>query len=186
MLILPWAILFAFNETQHVTKQNKIAQGDINIFSHFNIRNYLPFSRFFRLNRKWLLQSKKYCQIRVQHVRISRKRHLTCLYRTILIMAAIFGRKTRKIVRAVLRKTESYRPILLIFNSKHGVAHGYIWSKFEQNRTKITAVRVPHTKIQNGRRWRHQIEISKIWEKWHRPMSWRLFVWNFIKIGPAV
>ena len=26
---------------------NKIAQGDINIFSHFNIRNYLPFSRFF-------------------------------------------------------------------------------------------------------------------------------------------
>ena len=31
---------------------NKIAQGDINIFSHFNIRNYLPFSRFFQLNRK--------------------------------------------------------------------------------------------------------------------------------------
>ena len=169
-----------------MTECNKFAQGDINIFCHFNIRNYLPFSRFFRLNRKWLFKSKKYYQIRVQHVWISRKRHLTCLYRTILILAAIFGRKTQKIVRAVLRKTESYRPILLIFNSKHGVAHGYIWSKFEQNRTKITAVRVPHTKIQNGRRWRHQIEISKIWEKCHRPMSWRLFVWNFIKIGPAV
>ena len=104
-----------------------------------------------RLNRKWLFQSKKYYQIRVQHVRISRKRHLTCLYRTILIMAAIFGRKMRKIVRAVLRKTESYRPILLIFNSKHGIAHGYIWSKFEQNLTKITAVRVPHRKNLNGR-----------------------------------
>ena len=77
-------------------KKNKIAQGDINIFSHFNIRNYLPFSRFFRLNRKWLLQSKKYYQIRYQHVRISRKRHLTCLYRTILILAAFFGRKSQK------------------------------------------------------------------------------------------
>ena len=31
-------------------------------------------------------------------------------------------------------------------------AYDYIISKFEQNRTKITAVRVPHTKIQNGRR----------------------------------
>ena len=51
------------------------------------------FSRFFRLNRKWLLKSKKYDQIRVQHVRISRKRHLTCLYRTILVLAAILGEK---------------------------------------------------------------------------------------------
>ena len=59
---------------------------------------------------------------------------------------ANFGRKTQKIVRAVLNKTGSYRPILLIFNTKHGMALGYFVSKFEENRTKITAVRVPHTK----------------------------------------
>ena len=55
---------------------------------------------------------------------------------------ANFGRKTRKIVRAVLNKTGSYQPILLIFKIKYGVATGYIVCKFEQNRTKITAVRV--------------------------------------------
>ena len=26
--------------------KNKIAQGDINIFSHFNIHGYVPFSKF--------------------------------------------------------------------------------------------------------------------------------------------
>ena len=57
-----------------------------------------------------------------------------------------FWQKTRKIVRAVLNKTGSYQPILLIFNSKHGVPLGYIVSKFEENRTKITTVRVPHRK----------------------------------------
>ena len=59
---------------------------------------------------------------------------------------ANFGRKTQKIVRAVLNKTGSYRPILLIFNSKHGTPLGYIVSKFEQNRTKIATVRVPPEK----------------------------------------
>ena len=33
-------------------KENKIAQGDINIFSHINIRGYVPFSKFCRLYRK--------------------------------------------------------------------------------------------------------------------------------------
>ena len=49
-------------------------------------------------------------------------------------------------IRAVLNKTGNYQPILLIFNTKHGMALGYFVSKFEENRTKITAVRVPHTK----------------------------------------
>ena len=75
---------------------NKIAQGDINIFSHFNIRGYVPFSRFCHLNQKWLLKSEKYYQIRIQQVRISRKRHLTCLYRAILILAPILDEKRKK------------------------------------------------------------------------------------------
>ena len=32
--------------------KNKIAQGEINVFSHFNIRGYVPFSRFCHLYRK--------------------------------------------------------------------------------------------------------------------------------------
>ena len=97
-----------------------------------------------------------------------------------------FRRTLRKIVYAVLNKTGSYWPILLIFNSKHGTPLGYIVSKFEQNRTKIATVRVPPEKNAKWPPWRHQIEISKIWEKRHWPMSLRLFVWSFIKIGPAV
>ena len=61
-------------------------------------------------------------------------------------IGANFGRKTRKIVRAVLIKTGSYKPISLIFNIKHGIPLGYIEFKFEENQTKITAVRVPQTK----------------------------------------
>ena len=59
---------------------------------------------------------------------------------------ANFGRKKQKFVRAVFNKTGSYRPILLIFNSKHGIPLGYIVSNFEENPTKITTVRVPQTK----------------------------------------
>ena len=59
---------------------------------------------------------------------------------------ANFRRKTQKIVRAVLNKTGSYRPILLIFDSKHGTLLGYIVSKFEQNWKKIATVRVPPEK----------------------------------------
>ena len=61
-------------------------------------------------------------------------------------IGANFGRKTRKIVGAVLNKAGSYKLILLNFNTKHGIALDYIVSKFEGNQTKITAVRVPHTK----------------------------------------
>ena len=89
-----------------IIKTNKIAQGEINIFSHFNIRGYVPFSRFFRLNRKWLHQSAKYYQIRAQQVRISRKRHLTCLCRTLLILAAIFGEKRAQTYARFLIKPE--------------------------------------------------------------------------------
>ena len=60
-----------------------------------------------------------------------------------MTLAPIFGEKRQEIVRAVLNKTRSYRPILLIFKSKHGVPLGYIVSKVEENRTKITTVRVP-------------------------------------------
>ena len=82
--------------------------------------------------------------------------------------------------------TGSYWPILLIFNSKHWKTTKFLVYKFEENRTKITAMRVPHRKNAKWPPWRHQIEISKIWEKCHRPMSSRLFVWNFIEFGPAV
>ena len=62
------------------------------------------------------------------------------------------GEKREKIVRAVIRKAGSYRTIFLMFNSKYGVAYGYIISKFTQNQTKITVVKVPHRKIKNYRR----------------------------------
>ena len=130
------------------------------------------FSRFFRFYRKWLHQSAKYYQIRARQVRISRKRHLTCLYRTILVLAAILA----KTVRAVLNKTGSYWLILLIFNSKHRVPLGYIVFKFEANQSKITTVRVPHRKSAKWPPWRHQIEIFKIRKQLHWPISSRLFV----------
>ena len=76
-----------------------------------------------------------------------------------------------KIVHPVVNKTESYQLILLIFNTKHGVAYDYDVSKFEQNRTKFTVVIRPHKKIQYDRRWRKQIEIFKTEEKRHRNTS---------------
>ena len=80
-----------------------------------------------------------------------------------------FGRKTRKmrkIVRAVLNKTGSYWPILLIFHSKPGLKKFYILSKTEQNRTQITAMRVMHTKKAKLPPWRHQIEIYPKSDEW--------------------
>ena len=68
----------------------------------------------------------------------------------------------------------------------HGLNFSLICFKFEQNRTKIATVRVPPEKNAKWPPWRHQIELSKIWEKWHWPLSSTLFVWNFIKIVPAV
>ena len=167
---------------------NNIAQGEINIFSHFNIRGYIPFSSFSRINRKWLLKSKKYYRIRVQQVNISRTKttpHLPISDNFGFI--GNFGRKTQKIVRAVLNKTGSYPPILLIFNSKHGVVLGYTVYQFEANRSKITTVRVPHTKTykmaaMTSSNW----DIPNLREKKHWPMSSTPFVWSFIKIGRAV
>ena len=129
----------------------------------------------------------QYDQIRVQQVRISRKRHLTCLSQTILNLAPILERKkTQKIVRTVLDKTKSYKPILLRFNCNHKVEEFYNVFKFEVNRTKTTAVRVQHTKMQNSRRLLHKIEIAKIWETSHWPISSRLTLWNFIEFGSAI
>ena len=85
---------------------NNIAQGEINIFSHFNIRGYIPFSSFSRINRKWLLKSKKYYRIRVQQVKISRKRRLICLYQTILVLSGILGEKREKSYARFLIKPE--------------------------------------------------------------------------------
>ena len=84
--------------------------------------------------------------------------------------------KKKKIVRAVLNKTGSYRPIFLIFITKQRVANSYIISKFEQNQTNITVMSVPHRKIQNDHRWHHLIEISKIWETHTCPCP-GLIVW---------
>ena len=56
------------------------------------------------------------------------------------------GEKHKKIVCAVLNKTESYRPILLIFKSKHEVVLGYIVSQFEVNCRKIATMRAPPKK----------------------------------------
>ena len=128
-------------------KQNKIAQGEINIFSHSYI--YARLRPFFEncptkpevtsYIEKILSDLSSACSNQSKttpHLPISDN----------FGFGGNFGQKTRKIVRAVLNKTMSYRPILLIFNSKHGVPLGYIVSKFEENRTKITPVRVPHRK----------------------------------------
>ena len=38
-----WALGLVRDIMPECVKKNKIAQGDINIFSHFNIRAYVPF-----------------------------------------------------------------------------------------------------------------------------------------------
>ena len=49
-------------------------------------------------------------------------------------------------VNAVLHITGSNQPILLILNSKHRTTLEHIVFKFEENRTKIATLRVPHRK----------------------------------------
>ena len=63
-----------------------------------------------------------------------------------LVLTAILGETCEKSYARFLIKPLSFRPILLIFNSKHKVPLGYIVSKFKVHRTKITTVRVSHTK----------------------------------------
>ena len=150
-------------------KLNKIAQGDINIFSHFNIRGYVPFSRFFGINRKWHLKSKKYYQIRVQHVRISRKRHLTCLYRTILVLAAILGEKREKSYARFLIKPEVTDRFCWFSIANTGWPKATLCPNLKQIGAKLRPWECRIRKHTKWPPWRHQIEIFKIWEKrqWH-------------------
>ena len=63
-----------------------------------------------------------------------------------IYMLTIMDEKREKsCVLVVVNKTGNHRPILLIFNTKHGVKVGLFCIVFK-NRTKITAVIVPHTK----------------------------------------
>ena len=55
------------------------------------------------------------------------------------------AKNAKKKMYTVLNKTISDQPIFLIFNTQIGVALGFFF-KFEENRTKITAMSVPHTK----------------------------------------
>ena len=97
---------------------------------------------FFHFLLKLLIKSTKYYQIRDQRVWISGNRHLTCPISKILFLAAILI----FFENAVLYISGSYRPILLIFNSKHWKTTLYLVLNFEENRSKIATVRVPEWK----------------------------------------
>ena len=84
-------------------------------------------------------------KIRIQQVRISWKRHLSCLCRTILILAPIFGENREKSYPRFSIKPEVTDRFWWFFNRKHGVKEFYIVFKFEVNLTKITNLRVPQT-----------------------------------------
>ena len=82
--------------------------------------------------------------------------------------------------------TGSYQPILLIFNSKHRKTTNFLVYNFEENRSKIATVRVPHLKtykmaamtssdqhFQNLRKVSSQFSLKIMWSKFHqnRPNS---------------
>ena len=56
---------------------------------------------------------------------------------------------------------KTYQPILLIFNSKQIKSTFYLVSKFEDNQSKITTVRVPERKSAKWPLLRHQIQNFK-------------------------
>ena len=85
-----------------------------------------------------------------------------------------------------LFSTGSYQPILLIFNSKHWKTPKFLVYNFEENRSKIATVRVPHSKtykmaamtssdqhFQNLRKVSSQNLVKIMWSKFHqnRPNS---------------
>ena len=59
----------------------------------------------------------------------------------------------------------SYRPILLIFSSKHWKATLHLVFNFQENRIKIATVRVPEWKNTIWPPWRHPFWIFKMQEK---------------------
>ena len=82
--------------------------------------------------------------------------------------------------------TGSYWPILLIFNSKHRKTLNFLVYNFEEDRSKIATVRVPHSKtykmaamtssdqhFQNLRKVSSQNLVKIMWSKFHqnRPNS---------------
>ena len=106
------------------------------------IQSNMTFSLFLPFLHKLLIKSTKYYQIRDQRVWISGNRHLTCPISKILFLAAILI----FFENAVLHIAGSYRPISLIFNSEHWKTTLYVVLNFEENRSKIATVRVPHWK----------------------------------------
>ena len=79
---------------------------------------------------------------------------------------------------------KSSQPILLIFNSKQIKSTFYLVSKFEDNRSKIATVRVPHSKtyktaamtssdqhFQNLRKVSSQNLVKIMWFKFHQNRS---------------
>ena len=124
---------------------------------------YLKFDFFCNFSRKMSIKSTKNCLFRDQRVWFSRNRHLTCPNSKILFLAAILI----FFENAVGHIGRSYRPILLIFNSKQRKTTLYLVLSFEENQSKIATVRVPHRKSTKLLPWRHRFRNFKIREKIH-------------------
>ena len=119
------------------TNGNKIAQGDVNIFSHLTFSPlhplYIPKLTSNRQNNsKFVLCRSELVYVDTLLVRI-RKFYF---WRPFWIF---FKNAVRYCVK-------TYRPILLIFNSKLWKTTVYLVFKFEENRSKIATVRVPERK----------------------------------------
>ena len=124
-----------------ISCKNKIAQGDVNIFSHLTILKivyafFIDFTQNFSSNRlniiKFVIYGSELVEINTLLARFRKFQ---------------FSRqKLDFLLNAVLSTTGSYQPILLIFNSKHRHTPKKLVSKFEENRTKIATVRVPQRK----------------------------------------
>ena len=80
----------------------------------------------------------------------------------------------------------SYQPISLILNSKQRKTTFYLLTNFEENRSKIATVRVPHRKASKMAAMTSSFRIFKIREKRTSQISVRSFVENFIKIDPTI
>ena len=129
------------------------------------------FFDFFLLNRKLLHKSAKYYQIRARQVRISRKWPLTCLYRTILILVAILGEKREKSYARFSIKPEVTDRFCWFSIANTGWARATSCPNLKQIGAKLRPWECRIRKHTKWPPWRHQIEISKIWDTWHWPMS---------------
>jgi len=77
----------------------------------------------------------------------------------------IFRKKCIFFKNAVRHIGISYRPILLIFSSKHWKANLHVVFNFQEIRIKIATVRVPEWKNTIWPPWRHPFWIFKMQEK---------------------